>query len=238
MVKSFGILATSGLALPFAAAQASNGTAFKPNYRTSPLDGTKIALPTKEQLAFQGNEIGVLIHFDPSQYLGLNGCNQVPELVPKPDLFDPVSLDTDQWMDAAAALGAKFATFVAKHNCGFATWPTEVKFPLQDNTTQAYNYTVVDSPVHGLDLVKSFKESAEKKDIKRGLYYSVNVNNYLNVQNFMVRDVPLEWGQVGIANETYNDIVMNQLTEVWGNYGDFTEVCHISVCPCASLLSH
>lgn len=225
MVRSFGILAASGVATSLAVAQATNSsTGYKPSFRTSPLDGSKIALPTKEQLAFQDNEIGVLIHFDPSQYLGLNGCNEDPGLVPKPDLFDPASLDTDQWMDAAATLGAKFATLVAKHNCGFATWPTEVQFPLRDNTTQAYNYTVTESPVEGFDLVKSFQESAEERDIKRGLYYSVNVNNFLNVQDSAVRDVDLEWGQVGITNETYDEIVMDQLAEVWSGYGDLTEV--------------
>lgn len=223
MVRSLGIVAASGLATSALVAAQSDST-HKPNYRTSPLDGSKIALPTKEQLAFQDNEVGVLIHFDPSQYLGLNGCNQDPELVPKPELFDPGKLDTDQWMDAAKSLGAKFATLVAKHNCGFATWPTEATFPLRDNTTQEYNYTVTESPVHGLDLVKSFKESAEERDILRGIYYSLNVNNFLNVQDWSVRDGPLAWGQVGITNETYDKVVLDQLTEIWSGYGDLTEV--------------
>ena len=216
------MLAASGLAT--SALAQSAGSNYKPNYRTSPLDGSKIAVPTKEQLAFQDNEIGVLIHFDPSQYLGLDGCNADPDLVPKPELFDPVSLDTDQWMDAASSLGAKFATFVAKHNCGFATWPTEITFPVGDDATHEYNYTVTESPVHGFDIVKSFKESAEEKSIKRGIYYSLNVNNFLNVQDWSVGDGPLAWGQIGITNETYNDIVMSQLTEIWSGYGDLTEV--------------
>lgn len=226
MVDSFGILVAWGLATS-ALVSAQSGSAHKPNYRTSPLDGSKIALPTKQQLAFQDNGIGVLIHFDPSQYLGLNGCNEDPELVPKPELFDPAKLDTGQWMDAAASLGAKFATLVAKHNCGFVTWPTETTFPLRDNSTQEYNYTVAESPLHGFDLVGSFKESAEERGILRGIYYSLNVNNFLNVQDWSVRDGPLAWGQVGIANDTYDEIVMDQLAEIWSGYGDLTEVRNV-----------
>lgn len=234
MVRSFGIVAASSL-VTSALVAAQSGSS-QPSYRTSPLDGSTIALPTKEQLAFQDNEIGVLIHFDPSQYLGLNGCNEDPELVPKPDLFDPGKLDTDQWMDAAASLGAKFATLVAKHNCGFATWPTEATFPLRDSTTQEYNYTVTESPLEGFDLVKSFKESAEERDILRGIYYSLNVNNFLNVQDWSVRDGPLAWGQVGISNETYDEIVADQLTEIWSGYGDLTEVKNEPCAVCALLL--
>jgi alpha-L-fucosidase len=93
-----------------------------PKYRISPIDGSKIALPTKEQLDFQDKEIGVLIHFNIATYISIDGCNQVPTLVPNQTLFDPTLINTDQWMDTIADLGAKYATLVAKHNCGFTTW--------------------------------------------------------------------------------------------------------------------
>lgn len=227
MVRSFTFVAASCLARvalssAFPRDTTSPGQA---KYRTSSIDGTKIALPTKEQLAFQDNEIGMLIHFDTSQYYGgINGCNFVPELVPEAELFNPTELDTDQWMEVSASLGAKFATLVAKHNCGFATWPTETTFQLRNNQTQEYNYTIDESPVRGLDLVGSFKESAAKYDIGRGLYYSANVNNFLNVQLSTVLDTPLSPGQVAITNSTYDEIVFDQLTELWSSYGEMTEI--------------
>ncbi|KAH8760563.1 alpha-L-fucosidase [Diaporthe sp. PMI_573] len=192
-------------------------------YRLSPVDGTKIALPTQEQLDFQDREFGMLIHFEVATYLSIDGCNGVPGLVPSPSLFDPTLLNTDQWMDTITATGAKYATLVAKHNCGFTTWPSAVSFETRDNTTSRYNYTVADSPISGTDVVQQFSKSAEKYGLGHGFYYSTVVNNFLNVQNSLVNAT---WspGEIRITNETYDEIVIDQLTELWTNYGTLTEL--------------
>jgi alpha-L-fucosidase len=200
------------------------GTAYSPRYRISPIDGSKIALPTKEQLAWQDQEIGILIHFEIATYISIDGCNNVPTLVPPQSLFDPTLLSTDQWLDTVASLGAGYATLVAKHNCGFTTWPSTVRFQTTDNETLQYNYTIAQSPVHGENVVKSFVDSAEKYGIGHGFYYSVVVNNFLNVQNSGVLTTELSPGQVGISNDTYDQIVLGQLTDLWTNYGNLTEV--------------
>lgn len=198
-----------------------NGT--YPRYRLSPIDGSKIALPTQDQLNFQDKEIGILIHFEVATYINIDGCNGVPGLVPSPSLFDPTLLNTDQWMDSIAATGAKYATLVAKHNCGFTTWPSAISFETRDNTTSRYNYTVADSPVNGTDVVQQFSESAKKYGLGHGFYYSTVVNNFLNVQNSLVNAT---WspGEIRITNETYDEIVIAQLTELWTHYGSLTEV--------------
>ncbi|KAJ5794327.1 Glycoside hydrolase family 29 [Penicillium paradoxum] len=197
---------------------------YQPKFRTSPIDGSKIALPTKEQLAFQDKEIGVLIHYEIATYLDIDGCNKVPDLVPDIDLFNPSNIDTDGWMDSAAALGAKYATLVAKHNCGFAMWPSEVTFPDRENETVPYNYTIGQSPVHGQNVVQSFVDSAKKHNIGHGFYYSVVWNNYLNVQDSGVRPDAWAPGQVNITDGTYDQIVYDQLSELWKNYGSLTEI--------------
>lgn len=198
---------------------------YKPRYRISPIDGSKIALPTKEQLDFQDKEIGVLIHFNIATYLDIDGCNNVPSLVPNTSLFDPASLNTDQWMESITNLGAKYATLTAKHNCGFTLWPSDVKFPTKDGKTVPYNYTIAQSPVGGEDAVRKFVNSAKKSNVGHGFYYSVVVNNYLNVQNSDVRPAGT-WaaGQVNITNSTYDEVVFDQLTELWTEYGDLAEV--------------
>lgn len=129
-------------------------------------------------------------------------------------------------MDSLSAFGAKYATLVAKHNCGFTTWPSKVTFQTRDNTTIAYNYTIAKSPVAGEDVVRMFTDSAEKYGIGYGLYYSTVVNNFLNVQ---ASEVLGSWavGQVRITNETYDAIVVDQLTDLWSNYGSLTEVSEI-----------
>ncbi|KAJ5972570.1 Glycoside hydrolase family 29 [Penicillium vulpinum] len=199
-------------------------SSYEPKFRISPIDGSKIALPTKEQLAFQDREIGVLIHYEIATYLDIDGCNNVPDLVPDISLFDPTFINTDGWMDSAAALGAKYATLVAKHNCGFAIWPSEVTFQDRENQTVPYNYTIAQSPVHGQNIVQSFVDSAKKYNIGPGFYYSVVVNNYLNVQDSDVRAGTWAPGQVNITNGTYDQIVYDQLTELWKGYGSLTEI--------------
>ncbi|KAK7731783.1 hypothetical protein SLS53_008604 [Cytospora paraplurivora] len=126
-------------------------------------------------------------------------------------------------MDTIIASGAKYATLVAKHNCGFATWPSAVTFKTRDNVTSPYNYTVAESPINGTDVVKLFSASAEKYGVGHGFYYSTVVNNFLNVQNSLVNAT---WspGEIRITNKTYDEIVIAQLTELWTNYGTLTEL--------------
>jgi hypothetical protein len=188
-----------------------------PKYRISPIDGSKIALPTKEQLAWQDREIGVIIHFEIATYLSVDGCNNIPNLLPNQSLFDPVSLNTDQWVDTINSLGAKYATLVAKHNCGFTTWPSQVTFPTRDNETIQYNYTIAQSPVDGKDV-------AQRGNIGHGFYYSLMWNNFLNVQSGGVITSSWTPGQVNITNSTYNQVVLDQLTELWTQHGNLTEV--------------
>lgn len=194
------------------------------SYRISPLDGSIVALPTQQQLDFQDKEFGVLIHFEMGTYLSIDGCNSISSLVPNLTLFDPSLMNTDQWMDAITSMGAKYATLVAKHNCGFLTWPSNTTFTTADNTTIAYNYTIAQSPVMGEDVLGIFAKSAEKYGVGHGFYYSTVVNNFLNVQASEVNATYGGLGQVRISNATYTEIVNSQLTEIWSNYGPLTEV--------------
>lgn len=207
-----------------------------PSYRISPLDGSVIALPTQAQLAFQDLEVGMLIHFEIATYIDLDGCNGVPGLVPDPGLFRPALLDTDQWLDVITSTSARYATLVAKHNCGFTTWPSAVTFATRDDdddnmTTSPYNYSVAYSPVSGTDVVRLFADSAARYGVGHGFYYSTNVNNFLNVQDSRVNAT---WapGEIRITNETYDEIVIAQLAELWTQYGEgqLTEVSGSSTC--------
>lgn len=223
IMKTAVVAALASLGAAAAAPKPANEP-FHGRYRISPVDGTKIALPTKEQLAFQDREIGFLIHFNIATYIQEDGCNSNQSLVPERKLFDPELLNTDQWMESAKDLGAKYATLVAKHNCGFTTWPSKVQFSDRDGNAMTYNYTVAQSPVSGKDVIRSFVDSTKKYGLGHGFYYSSVVNNYLNVYGSEARNEPLAPGQVGVTTETYNKVVIDQLTELWGQYGDLTEV--------------
>ncbi|CAG8982115.1 hypothetical protein HYALB_00003207 [Hymenoscyphus albidus] len=195
------------------------------NTRVSPIDGSIIALPTQKQLDYQDKEITALIHFEIATWLDIkfDGCNRDPKLVPNVKRFAPTALNTDQWLEAMTALGAKSATLVAKHNCGFATWPSEVKFHTIDGNTTSYGYTIANSPVSGVDMVKDFVASANKYGLGTGLYYSTVVNNLFNVQQSKVRGGQGPH-QLKVTEEVYDGIVIEQLTELWKNYGPLTEI--------------
>jgi hypothetical protein len=170
-----------------------------------------IPLPTPPQLFFQNMEIGALVTYNMATAVGTQGCP--PNVAPPPaSIFNEGLLpkaNTDQWCDAVASFGGKYATLVAKHMCGFALWPTEAK---SGNFT--YNYGVEG----GRDIVREFAESCSARGVKLGIYYSVNANAYLNVQNGKVGAGA--WGTRPIITQSqYADIVQQQLTELWTRYG-------------------
>ncbi|CAF3351316.1 unnamed protein product [Rotaria sp. Silwood1] len=154
-------------------------------YRVSPKTGVRIALPTPEQLQWQAQEIGVLIHFNIATYINNDGCSG--QSVPNISLFNPYLLNTDNWVQTMVDFGAKYAVLVAKHACGFHMAPTDVKFPLSPSGQMIpYNYSINYSPMKGVDVLDNFVKSCEKKQIRTGFYYTVVDNNWLNVENGLV----------------------------------------------------
>ena len=150
--------------------------------RVSPLTGELIAVPNADVLRFQAEEIAVLIHFNIATYLPVShdGCNGDVTLTPDVSAFNPYLLSTDNWAQSMMAIGARAAVLVVKHNCGFTTFPTAVKFTTRSGETVAYNYSIQYSPVSGTDLVMDFVRSVRKVGINPGFYYSVVSNNYLS----------------------------------------------------------
>ncbi|CAF1121364.1 unnamed protein product [Rotaria sp. Silwood1] len=192
-------------------------------YRVSPKTGVRIALPTPEQLQWQAQEIGVLIHFNIATYINNDGCSG--QSVPNISLFNPYLLNTDNWVQTMVDFGAKYAVLVAKHACGFHMAPTDVKFPLSPSGQMIpYNYSINYSPMKGVDVLDNFVKSCEKKQIRTGFYYTVVDNNWLNVENGLVQNRTLQPGQVNITQETYDNIVLQQLREIWSRYGILDEI--------------
>ncbi|CAF1602069.1 unnamed protein product, partial [Didymodactylos carnosus] len=185
------------------------------------------AQPTPAQLSWlEQSDIGFLIHYNIASYLPIayDGCNRDPSLVPDINLFNPSILNTDNWVQTFEDVGAKYAVLVAKHNCGFTTWPTQVQFQLTSGETIPYNYSISYSPKTETDLVGNFIRSCQKAGIKTGFYYSVVWNNWLNVQDSRVQPEPLAPGQMPIDQQTYESIVLKQLEELWTNYGQLLEI--------------
>jgi len=170
----------------------------------------KTIVPTKAQIEWAESEIGVLIHFDMPVFKPEYEWRRDMGKHPDASVFNPTELDTDQWLEAAKSIGAKYAVLVAKHCSGFSLWPTE-----------AHDYNISNSPYKNGegDLVKEFIESCKKYGIKPGIYASTTANGYLQVDNpgKVLSGDPEE-------QKRYNQIVQQQLTELWSSYGELFEI--------------
>ena len=121
--------------------------------------------------------------------------------------INPDKLDTDQWVSAAEAIGAKYIVFVAKHEGGFCLWQTE--------TT---DYGVRNIPWRGGkgDMMKDLAESCRKRGIKLGVYLSPQ-DHYLGAGLGGRCKTPE-------AQQRYDKIYRQQLSELLSRYGEMFEV--------------
>lgn len=168
-----------------------------------------VVVPNERQKEWADAEVGVMFHFDMQVF---NPDYQWRQFGTHPDVstFNPVDLDTDQWLEAASRIGAKYAVLVAKHCCGFSLWPTE-----------AHDYSVKNTPWRNGegDIVKDFVASCRKFGIKPAIYASTSANGYYWVDNPGVVQPGGPYTQ-----EEYIACVEKQLTELWSNYGDLFEI--------------
>jgi alpha-L-fucosidase len=168
--------------------------------------------PTLAQQQWHDLELGMFFHFDIPVYKqgwDWRSWNGQPE----PDLYQPTKLDTDQWMEAAKAMGAKYAVFVAKHCSGFLQWQSDL-----------YPYGVKQSSWRGGkgDVVGDFVASCRRYGIKPGLYASMSANGFLGVDNPGL--VNRGKGGDAQAQREYVQVCEQMITELWSRYGELFEV--------------
>ena len=187
-------------------------------------------LPNSDVLAWTKREVGALLSFNMISELNseLNTqffCISVggnAHYLPPPERFNPSQINLDQWLDVAVSFGAKYAVLTAQHCSGFSLWPTNISA----STGFDYKYSIKYSPLMdgGYDLVQAFIDSCSKHNISPGIYYSLNQNFYLNVARGKVWNTPLRLGQEKVSQDLYNKIALAQMTELWSNYGELSEL--------------
>ena len=161
------------------------------------------AKPTSEQSAWQDLELGMFIHFAPNTWQDKEGDEQTTPL----DAINPAQLDTEQWVDVAEQMGAKYIVFVAKHVGGFCMWQTD--------TT---DYSIKNTAWRGGkgDVLGDLAASCKKRNMGLGVYLSPR-DDHLGAGTSGRCDTP-------DAQAKYNEIYRRQLTEVLSRYGSMMEV--------------
>ena len=186
--------------------------------------------PTPDVLAWTKREIGAFFSFNMisempaqsnTQYFCIGVGGSANHFI-YPKQFNPSLLNMDQWLEVAVSFGAKYAVLTAQHCSGFSMWPTDIN----DSTGFNYTYSIQYSPfMNGKgDIVKDFIASCKKYNVAPGIYYSLNENYYLNVAKGVVRNVSVVDGQVKVSQDLYNKIALAQMRELWGNYGELSEL--------------
>ena len=146
--------------------------------------------PTHRQLQWQKMEMYAFIHF------GMNTMTdrEWGEGHEDPALFNPGSVDVDQWMRALVSAGMSGVILTCKHHDGFCLWPS------------AYTkHSVASSPWKGGrgDLVREVSDAAARHGLKFGVYLS-----------------PWDMTEPTYGQgEAYNDFYINQLVELLTHYG-------------------
>ena len=177
-------------------------------------DETSFPKPNKQQLAWQEAEIGVVFHYDLHVFDGKKYGQGGNRIGPIPDyqIFNPINLDTDQWIKAAKAAGAKFAILTATHETGFALFQSEVN---------PYCLKAVNWRDGKGDIVKDFVESCRKYDIKPGIYIGIRWNSFYGVHDFQVN------GEGSFKENRqlwYKKMCEGMVTEICTNYGELFEI--------------
>ncbi len=86
--------------------------------------------PTQQQLLWQEQELGVIIHYIMDIYAPHMRPSQIKSKKVRkklhPSKINPTNLDVEQWVRSAHELGAKYAVLVANHCTGFSLRQTKV----------------------------------------------------------------------------------------------------------------
>ncbi|HEY1019521.1 MAG TPA: alpha-L-fucosidase [Sediminibacterium sp.] len=137
---------------------------------------------------------GMFIHFGINTFADLEWSDGT---LPA-STYHPTNLDPDQWVRTAKEAGFRYVLLITKHHDGFCLWDSKYT-----------DYDVASSPVI-TDVVKAVADACQKYGIQFAIYYSLwdRHEPSFNDQN----------------PQRYIDYMLNQLTELFTNYGNICEL--------------
>ncbi|HET9571547.1 MAG TPA: alpha-L-fucosidase [Bacteroidales bacterium] len=137
---------------------------------------------------------GMFMHFGVNTFAGVEWSDGSLPAT----MYHPTALDCDQWVKVARDAGFRYVILTTKHHDGFCLWDS-----------QFTTYDVASSPVK-TDVVAAVAKACKKYDIGFALYYSL-----------WDRHEP-SYKSKDFSN--YVDYMINQLTELFTNYGPICEL--------------
>ena len=141
------------------------------------------------QQQFVDLRFGMFIHFNIPTYMNQDWAD--PDA--KPAIFNPTSVDCDQWAKAAKSANMTYGCLTTKHHSGFCIWDTK--------TT---DYNVMHSP-YKKDVVRQFVDAFRKNGLKVMLYYSI-LDTHHRLRPHKITPAHIK-------------MIKGQLTELLSNYG-------------------
>ncbi|MBZ0257604.1 alpha-L-fucosidase [bacterium] len=159
----------------------------------------------------------MFIHFGMSTFVN----KELPSGQDASTVYNPTSLDVDQWIAAARDAGMTYAVLTAKHVAGHCLWPSKHT-----------DYSVATSG-NKTDVVEQFVSSCSKYGVKPGFYYC-SWDNHHTFGGKTPSDIP--WTDVmnryprkgeklaPFTSSLYQNFMTDQLEELLSNYGPFAEI--------------
>ena len=155
-------------------------------------------VPSERQIRFQQLEFYAFIHFTVNTFTD----REWGDGTESPDIFDPVNLDAEQWVQAVVSAGMKGLIMTCKHHDGFCLWDTEYT-----------DHNVMHSP-YGKDIVCEVSNACQKYGIAFGVYLSPWDRNC----------------RLYGRGREYDDFFVGQLTELLTRYGKIFSVWFDGAC--------
>ena len=165
--------------------------------------------PSAPQLAWQRAEVGVLISYDLPVFQGTPYNQAQNRITPfnNANIFNPTQLNTDQWIQAAKAGGAKFAVLTVTHETGFALYQSDAN---------PYCMKAIKFQNGKGDIVRDFVYSCRKYGVEPGIYVGIRWNSYLGVHDFKIEGSS-EF--VKRRQAAYKNMCEQMVTELCTRYG-------------------
>ncbi len=137
---------------------------------------------------------GMFIHFGVNTFTDAEWSNGT---IPA-STYNPTNLDPEQWVRTAKEAGFRYVLLITKHHDGFCLWDSKYT-----------DYDVASSPVT-TDVVKAVSDACKKYGLQFAVYYSLWDRHEASYKNK--------------NPQVYIDFMLNQLTELFTNYGSICEL--------------